>query len=730
MQLLFLLLALVSVSFAANPFLDSLVAYADSLAPDAKLGIAVRSVKTDSIIYGYNGNEWFVPASTMKLLITAAALQKLPLNYAPKTIIHLEGIKKQNVFSGVIRIEGRGDPNISARFYPEALYVLGNLTDSLKSKGIDTLRGIFDLDTSFFKGSRKPEEWRKKFFDSWYGAEISPLSFNDNCALFEIKPGAKDGDTAQITIIPDIGYVKIKNGIKTAGKRARYKYAMDPVKPEISFSGTIGSKVSASTMVLPIRNPAAYFKAAFLKSLENSGIAYIEEQAVYRGKVIDSIAYAGPPLKSLMDEINQRSQNLHAEVLLRNLGQYDRREGSTASGILSEKQFLNQAGLPVADFKIVDGSGLSPQNALKPGSLARLLTYMKKQEKGDIYFASLAIPGISGGGKRLNVEFKDKIRFKTGFIEGVHGLAGYIAADNNDTLAFALYLNNAEKVKEDVARNILDTLAGRIAKQHNSEAVQLEEGKILWQDAAEIKNVNERINYFSNKLKGKPYFLGPMGEGLSIYPSYKPRVNFSEMDCLTYMEHALALAYSKNYNDFFGILQNIRYKNGVIDYKTRNHFLIADWLVNNGFIIKRGVVEDIEGEEIFEKEIDKKKFFADLSVVNPKINIMYLPKAKAIIYADTAKFARDTIFGLAILSNLPGLDAAHTGFAVGSGKKKGLLFRHASQLKGKVIEQPLSEFLKATKIKTPGIAFFRFDSTVDIGNKEIENILLRASSVN
>jgi len=110
MQLLFLLLALASVSFAANPFLDSLVAYAELHAPDAKLGISVRSVQTDSIIYSHNGNEWFVPASTMKLLITAAALQKFPLNYAPKTIIHLEGIKKQNVFSGVLRIEGRGDP--------------------------------------------------------------------------------------------------------------------------------------------------------------------------------------------------------------------------------------------------------------------------------------------------------------------------------------------------------------------------------------------------------------------------------------------------------------------------------------------------------------------------------------------------------------------------------------------------------------------------------------------
>jgi len=705
MPFLFLLLA--TLSFAGNPFLDSLITYTDSLAPDVKLGISLRSVKTDSIVYSYKGNEWFTPASTMKLLVTATALQNIPLDYTPKTLVHLEGIKRGNVFSGVLRLEGRGDPNISARYYPNALFALSNLTDSLKSKGIDTLRGILNLDTSFFNGPRKPAQWRRNYFDSWYGAEISPLSFNDNCALIEIKPGKKDGDSAQITVIPDVGYVKIKNEIKTGGKRTKYKHHLDSVKPEITFSGNISSKTALSTITVPVRNPTAYFKAAFLKSLENSGIVYIESDEVYIGKAMDSVVFTGPPLRSLLDEINQRSQNLHAEMLLRTLGQKDRQIGSAESGILSEKLFLKKAGISPDDFKIVDGSGLSQQNSLKPNSLTKLLTYMKKQKKGDIYFSSLAIPGISGSGKRVDVEFKDRIRFKTGFIESVHGLAGYIAT-NGDTLAFAIFLNDAKKTNENLARDILDTLVGRIAKLYNSETEQLQEGKILWQGANAIKNTNERINYFSDKLRGKPYFLGPMGEGRSIYPDYKQRVNFSEMDCITYIEHVLALAYSKNYDDFFSTLQNIRYKNGVISYNMRNHFLIADWVLNNEFKVNNGEGK-IGDNSFFEKEIDKKKFFKDSSVANPKINISFLPKAKAIVYADTVKLAKDTIFGVAILSELPGLDAAHTGFAAGYSEKNGLMFRHASQLKGKVIEQPLSEFLKTTKIKTPGISFFTLE---------------------
>ncbi|GHV18251.1 xylanase [Fibrobacterales bacterium] len=199
-----------------------------------------------------------------------------------------------------------------------------------------------------------------------------------------------------------------------------------------------------------------------------------------------------------------------------------------------------------------------------------------------------------------------------------------------------------------------------------------------------------------------------------VSPDFKPKVNFNAMDCLTYLEHALALAYSKYDDDFYDNLQKIRYNGGNVEYAARNHFLIADWVKNNSFVF----LDSLSADDIFEKNIDKKKFFKESSLVNPKIRIKFLKKESAINFTSDSLRAfggdsdnRDTIFAAAVLSDIAGLDAAHTGFVIAR-KGQPLLFRHASQLKGKVIEQPLAEFLKTTKIKTPGIVFFGFSGQV------------------
>lgn len=692
-------------------FAGSLQRLSDSLAPGVRLGVSVRSVRGDSLLYQVAGDEWFVPASTLKIIVTAAAVQSLGLDYAPETRLHLEGWRRNRTFEGILRVEGRGDPNISGRYFPDALYPLRGLADSLRARGIDTLRGTIVADTSYYRGGRRPEGWRRNFFDSWYGAEISSLSFNDNCVLVNLTPGTKIGDTVRVELLPDVGYVQIVNHVTTAsGMERKHVYAIDSVQPVITLGGTLGVKTTPTTLVLPVRNPAGYFLAAFQKALAAQGVVYAPDSQVYRGMVMDSIRFSATPLRSMLDEINQRSQNLHAEMLLRNLGQWRWGEGSTAAGLRAERLFLHEAGLPAGDFVLVDGCGLSPENRLKPNALTRVLTYMARQPRGGIYMQTLGLPGVSGpNGRRLTEQdAAHRTRFKTGFINGVHGLTGYIVTQDRDTLAVAVYLNNAYKITDVQGRALLDSIWGRVSSLYNKEFSDVQEARALWERGRSVLGWTARLDYYSAQLKGRPYQLGPTGEGMGASLEKGPLMNMAAFDCVTYLEHVMALASASAGDSVFTELQKVRYVNGQIDYAMRKHYFVEDWVRNNADRVR---LLAMPGDTTITRVMDKHKFFGDKGIVyndsNPTTSIPYLPMDKAIAFADVPWSSADTVLGVAFVANIPSICVTHTGFLIAKKGQKPVL-RHASQLQKQTADQPLAEYLRTRKGKSPGVLFFEF----------------------
>ncbi len=690
----------------------SLAQYADSVAPGVRLGLSVRAISDNALLHGYAGSEWFVPASTLKTVVTATALQTMGPAYAPEVRIHLQGARQGRRFEGIVRVEGRGDPNISGRYYDDdALRPLRDLADSLRTRGIDTIVGSLQADTSFYAGGRKPETWRARHFDSWYGAEISALSFNDNCVRLVLSPGAKPGDAAKVVVDPDVGYVQIVNNIKTVKDYVRNPlYSMDSLRPSITLGGSLGVRSQPTSLVLPVRDPAAYFMAAFRKALQSKGITVVESSAVYAGMSLDSIRYSAAPLLSMLDEINQRSQNLHAEMLLRNLGQWRYGEGSAAAGIRAEHQFLAEAGLPTNDFVMVDGSGLSSENRVKPDAVTALLAYMAHQARGPLYMASFGQPGVTGvSAFRLSdLEAAHRARIKTGYIGGVHGLAGYIFTQTHDTLAVAVYLNGTDKLSDAKGRALVDSVWSRLHMAYNMEFSVEKEAMALWREGAGITGLQARLDFFSQRLKGRPYVLGPLGEGRAADLEKGPLMNLAAFDCVTYIEHVMALAYAANAQDVFDLLQDIRYRKGHVDYRDRNHYFVEDWIRNNA---ARVALLGMPGDTTEMRTMDKKKFFAskgmEYAANNPSTRVPYLPMDKAIAWAKTPWTGADTVLGIGFVANFPGICVTHTGFVIA---RKGQLpvLRHASQLQKQTTEQPLAEYLESRKGKSPGALLFTF----------------------
>lgn len=703
----------IAVTAFAAIDIDSFQVYVDSLVPGSRYGLSIRSVKTGKELTNIRGDEKFTPASTLKTLTTATAIHFLPLDYEPKTYVSLNGSVQKGTFLGSVNIRGEGDPNFSGRYYADPFYMLYAMVDSIRALGVDTIRGTVDLDSSYYTGPWKAEHWRKNFYDAWYGAEIAPLNFNDNCVVVRFKPAEKEGKLAVAEVIPDIGYVTLKNEMTTVpGRKKKWTWALDPVKSEITLGGTIGVKVDSAQLVLPIRNPVGFFNAAFMYALKERGVTYIPTKGVPSGIEIAKYEFSAAPFLSILDEINQRSQNFHAEALFRNLGAQMAGEGSVEGGKAMERKFLNEMGLNPDDFEVWDGCGLSPKNKLMPSVETKLLAKMARHPKGSYYINSFAGPGLGTGGKRqLDLPYPWLTRFKTGFIGEAHALVGYIFAMNGDTLSVAMYLNETGKNPDATCKDVLDTLWSRLVMQANDNYASLLEMKKLWVDGQNVRGLYARLDYFTNALKGKPYRLGPMGEGYLGNVESKPLVYLDSVDCVTFVEHALALARATHEDSLFWELQRIRYKAGKISYLNRKHYMVVDWVSDS----KYAKIIPMAGDTIIQRTMPKVDFFKAKGLtytVNGQAkdvpsDIRYLPCDKALEFASKPYSGPMMVIGVAFIGKSEKIDATHTGFVVLRNGELPVL-RHASSLRKQVIEQPFGEYLESRRGKLPGVTLFEF----------------------
>jgi D-alanyl-D-alanine carboxypeptidase/D-alanyl-D-alanine-endopeptidase (penicillin-binding protein 4) len=414
------------------------------------------------------------------------------------------------------------------------------------------------------------------------------------------------------------------------------------------------------------------------------------------------------PLIDIVEEINQRSQNLHAEMTLRQLGKFVKGDGSAAGGIRAEKEFLHRQGLDTNDFRLFDGCGLSANNRIKPRSMAALLAAMARHRYVKDYISSLASPGLDGAtGKRMRPYMQTNLlRYKTGSIANVQGLCGYAFGIDGDTLAAALFINDFRGSPES-AQHLMDSLLVHVALFYNKERPALIEAHKLLGRSDAPPAYPDRLKFFSQALQNKPYFLGPTGEGRFGRIEASPLLDLDRFDCVTYIESSMALALSNRTRDVLPRILALRYGSDTLDYTTRNHFFIEDWLRHNAALVR---VVRFPGDSLLKKPIDKIKFFGSkklpVPAANPVTDIAFMPYAKALAMMSNWTYG-DKFLGVAFVTDIPGLDVTHTGFLVADGKNPPML-RNASQLLHKVADMPFKEYLEGRKGKCAGVLFFEF----------------------
>ncbi len=414
-------------------------------------GIEVRSLKNGRVLYARNPEKNLRPASTLKLVVSAAALDAFGPDARFRTTVETAGrLDGRGRILGDVFLVGRGDPNLSSRFNPgRPAAAFEELADALRAAGVQRIEGRLVGHEGAFTGERRGADWGWEDLVWWYGAEVSALSFNDNGAELRLLPGERPGDPAFLERSPITAYYSVVSTAVTtpAGVKAELKLERDLGTNRIRLSGTI--PIGDTWEGRPaVEDPARYAATVFGEVLRARGLLVMGEVATTSDPLPAGVrvlaAHDSPPLSEMIKVVNKESQNLHTEMLLRLLGQRAKGEGSVTAGHEAAREFLARMGVPSQAWSLQDASGMSRSDLVDAHGLVELLVAMDRHAQAVVFRDSLAVMGVDGTLKdRLRgTPAEGRILGKTGTLRVGNGLAGYATGASGERLAFAILVNN------------------------------------------------------------------------------------------------------------------------------------------------------------------------------------------------------------------------------------------------------------------------------------------------
>ncbi len=418
------------------------------------IGISIRSLKTGEILYRRNDDRLFVPASSLKLLTTSAALKILGAEYRYATEIYTRGTLDGSTLDGDLIIRGFGDPTISGRFQEQdILHIFSQWADSLLAHGIDEIRGDIIGDDNAFDDLGLGEGWEWDYETNWFAAQSGALSFNDNCVDILIEPSFI-GEPALIEIIPDSKYVVITNSVYTVDSDSvnSIKVNRDRGTNYVSISGSITENSPTIKTYSTVNNPTQFFLVVLKSVFEEKGI-----KVTGYGVDIDDLgefvsydeanflfSHFSPPLKDIIRVTNKNSLNFYAEQILKTLGYEVQGFGSADKGVEVIRTLADKWRIDASGISQVDGSGLSRLNLISPAAMSQILRSVYQSENFTYLFNSLPIAGVDGtlATRMRKGRAYNNVRAKTGFLRGARSLAGYLYTGDNELVAFSIIVNN------------------------------------------------------------------------------------------------------------------------------------------------------------------------------------------------------------------------------------------------------------------------------------------------
>lgn len=413
----------------------------------AQWGIAALDVATGQVLYEQNAHKLFIPASALKLVVSATAAHRLDPAFRYSTTLAANGTLGAGSLSGDLVVRANGDPTLSGRYYTAMTTPFEMMADSLIARGILSVTGGIVVDESGWDEQYVHGDWESYDVLWWYAAPVAPFGFNDNAIDFRITAGAP-GQPARITWEPQTSFFVLRNATRTVAAGMQRTVDFDRVAgtDTIVAYGQIPAGADPRTENFAVHDAARYAGTVLREVLERKGISVAREDVLVIQEPRPAtllFTFHSPPLDSIFAPILQRSQNWFAEQLLKTLAVEAGETGSWSAGLQLERQFLLEVvGLTEREFHLRDASGLSAGNLMTPAALARLVAYITNTPRQRTVKQALPAAGAANGSLRARLtDMGGRVNAKTGSIRNVASLAGLLTAASGRQIAFAIIAN-------------------------------------------------------------------------------------------------------------------------------------------------------------------------------------------------------------------------------------------------------------------------------------------------
>ncbi len=427
----------------------------------ASFSLVVKDVQEGRTVYSYDTDRLQSPASVLKTVATATALEILGEDYRYPTTLEYDGILENGTLEGNLYIKGSGDPSLgSSHFAPGQNKFLSTWIAALQKAGIKHITGSVISDESIFDTEGVSIKWLREDMGNYYAPGSYGISIFDNMYKLSLQTGVAGTRPVLKGTEPDIPFIRFKNYLKAAPVSSDSAYIIGAPLDDVRYLyGVLPANREAYVLKGDIPDPALYLARYLTDQLQQKGIRVdgspscyrieVEENRWKKGERKEIVTTYSPTLREIASVCNHVSHNLYADALVKTVGlQYKPRRNEMISsfgrGVQVVKEYWEKKGLDVFPLRMNDGSGLAPADKVSAGFMGELLVYMATESAvSDAFIASLPQAGIEGSVRNFlkGSKLQGKARLKSGGITGVRSYAGYITKDGK-TYAVAVFSNN------------------------------------------------------------------------------------------------------------------------------------------------------------------------------------------------------------------------------------------------------------------------------------------------